>query len=190
VGFLRKAAIAAAFICTACGAPAEISTTTRPVDVATRATFEVDGTTADNPFGSARERRDAELFSRWVTAVWENHLFHLWVTWQWEHRALPHPCRDDVERPLRDAFDRWGDGDWATETAWRESMCTPWARNPNGVDSGLFQLSLPLHDDQFEAVGCDPSQWDEIGCGVAAAANLYAGCGRGPWTPPYWCRRP
>jgi len=141
-----------------------------------------------SPLSSARDRA---LFHRWIQYQLDRAAFHRWVTWQWEHRNLPHPCRDDVERAIRRTWAGTGDENTMVAIAWRESACTPWARNPNGVDSGLFQLSLPLHDDLFWAVGCNPdTQWDELGCGVKAAKQLWNGCSIGPWSPPYYCRRP
>lgn len=68
-----------------------------------------------------------------------------------------------------------------SSVAWRESNCTPTARNSEGA-SGLLQLMLPLHNDLFLAVGCNPvTQWSEISCNLRAAKLLYDGAGTSPW---------
>jgi hypothetical protein len=69
---------------------------------------------------------------------------------------------------------------WAVGIAWRESRCIPTARNRSGA-SGVFQMMLPLHNSQFRAVGCSPSQWANPYCNVAAAAHLYRQAGTRPW---------
>jgi len=156
--------------------PTRIDTITAPstVEPRTRPTVPVPVDT----LGSARARRDAALFSAWVTAVAARPL-----------PALPHPCPDDVERIIRDVFAGTGEEDFFVGIAWRESRCQPWARNPNGgqVDSGVFQLRMPLH--AARVAGCDVF---DARCNVLGARSLFDECGRGPWDKAggYWCSPP
>lgn len=78
------------------------------------------------------------------------------------------------------------DAEWAIGIAWRESRCQPAARNPEGA-AGLFQLYR--HDDLIAAAG-PGCVWSDPVCNTTAAWRLYLGCGRGPWSPPYYCRAP
>lgn len=89
-----------------------------------------------------------------------------------------HRCTGAVEAEIEAVFGQAAP--WAASVAWRESRCTPTARNPSG-SSGLFQLLLPLHDDLLQAVGCQPSQWMVVACAVRAAYLLYEGSGTRPW---------
>lgn len=89
-----------------------------------------------------------------------------------------HRCTGTVETEIQAVFGQATP--WASSIAWRESRCTPTARNPSG-SSGLFQLLLPLHDDLFQAAGCQPSQWMVVACAVRAAYLLYEGSGTRPW---------
>ena len=85
-----------------------------------------------------------------------------------------------VEWYIRRAWAGTGQEERALRIAWRESNWQPWARNPSGA-RGLFQLMLPLHNDIFRRVGCDPASWADVGCNVAAARSLYDGAGWAPW---------
>jgi hypothetical protein len=71
---------------------------------------------------------------------------------------------------------------WAVKIAWRESRCQPSAKNARSSASSTFQLLMPLHADQYRAVGCDPvSQRFDAVCSVAAAAHLFHSDGPSPW---------
>jgi hypothetical protein len=83
------------------------------------------------------------------------------------------------------------DPDWAYAVAIRESGCTFGAINNEGCDSsgrtdshayGAAQICLPLHARQFEAVGCQWTQWRDLGCYMRAWRHLYDEAGRGPWS--------
>lgn len=106
---------------------------------------------------------------------------------------LSHPCDDAIELIVRREFARWGEQDWAVDTAWDESRCRADVFNWNGGqrDSGVMQMRLPLHHDKFEDVGCSADDWADPFCNVRAGARLYELCGRAPWTKPsYGCRPP
>lgn len=156
--------------------PTRIDTVTPPSTVAARSRPTVP--VAVETLGSARARRDAALFSAWVAAVAARPL-----------PSLPHPCPDDVERIIRDVFDGTGREDYFVDIAWRESRCTPTATNPNGccVDSGLFQLRMPIH--AARVAGCDVF---DARCNAEGALSLYDECGIGPWDKEggYWCSPP
>lgn len=133
---------------------------------------------AVDTLASARARRDAALFTAWVSAVAARPL-----------PALEHPCPDDVERIIRDVFAGTGEEDYFVGIAWRESRCQPGATNPNGgqVDSGVMQIRMPLHANLVG--GCDIF---EARCNVEAARRMYDICGVGPWDKAggYWCEAP
>lgn len=73
---------------------------------------------------------------------------------------------------------------------WHESSpsfysgrCNPSALNPNGMDSGLMQLRMPLHADLFVGIPwCNyhGAVFNAV-CHVHAAANLWHGAGWAPW---------
>jgi hypothetical protein len=83
------------------------------------------------------------------------------------------------------------DPDWAYAVAMRESRCTFGAINNAGCDSsgrtdshayGAAQICLPLHQRQFEAVGCQWTQWQDLGCYMRAWRHLYDEAGTQPWS--------
>lgn len=94
--------------------------------------------------------------------------------------------RPAIEQVIREEWAGSGESeDWLFKIVWRESNFLPWAHNREGA-SGLWQLMLPMHNDKFVAVGCDPSQWAEARCNARAARYLYSLAGRSPWYLPGW----
>lgn len=94
--------------------------------------------------------------------------------------------RGAVEQVIREEWAGSGESEaWLFAIVWRESNFLPWAHNREGA-SGLFQMLLPLHNRQFLAVGCDPSQWANARCNAAAARHLYNTAGRSPWYLAGW----
>lgn len=73
------------------------------------------------------------------------------------------------------------DQDWAQQVAWRESRCTPDARNGSGSE-GIFQLLG--HDDLLRAAcpkQSPSSSWADPYCNIEAGWLLYLRAGRSPW---------
>lgn len=94
--------------------------------------------------------------------------------------------RAAIEQVIREEWAGSGEPEsWMFAIVWRESNFLPWAHNREGA-SGIFQLMLPMHDDKFLAVGCQPSQWAEARCNARAARHLYDIAGRSPWYLPGW----
>jgi hypothetical protein len=86
---------------------------------------------------------------------------------------------------------------WALIIASRESGCDHTAYNGRGNDrsSCAFQLNAlrgPLAPGGYlTRLGYTPELVrSSMEACAAAAADLWARCGRGPWTRPYGCRRP
>ncbi len=98
--------------------------------------------------------------------------------------GVPAPISDRrCDGPIGTLFDQvFGPASpWAQSVAWRESNCRPDARNSEGASS-LMQLMLPLHNDMYLAVGCDPvTEWADPVCAVNAAYRLFLGSGVQPW---------
>lgn len=89
--------------------------------------------------------------------------------------------RPAIEQVIREEWAGSGEPEsWMFGIVQRESNFQPWAQNREGA-SGLWQLLLPLHADQFRAVGCDPSQWADARCNSRAARHLHDIAGRSPW---------
>ena len=75
---------------------------------------------------------------------------------------------------------------WAHAIVNRESRGDASAWNPTSIAgshaSGCMQLLLPMHNDLYRAVGCDPARWrGDADCGIKAALVLYRGSGSAPW---------
>lgn len=79
------------------------------------------------------------------------------------------------------------EADKAIKIAWRESRCTAAFNNENcdrrgGHAYGPMQLCLPLHDQQYLAVGCEwQADWRDPRCSLLAAKHLRDQAGWGPW---------
>lgn len=93
-------------------------------------------------------------------------------------RPQPTDCPPEIVAVIHDAFAGTGSEDWAVGIAWRESRCQPGATNPNGccVDTGLFQLRLPIHE--ARVAGCDAL---DAGCNARGARSLFDEVGACPW---------
>ncbi len=125
----------------------------------------------------------------WQATVWQNATATTTFISGTETNAGPpetyiSECPPEIVAVIRDAFAGTGHEDWAVGIAWRESRCQPGATNPNGccVDSGLFQLRMPIH--AHRVAGCDVL---DAACNARGARSLFDECGVGPWTPPYSC---
>lgn len=96
--------------------------------------------------------------------------------------------RGAVEQVIREEWAGSGESEqWLFAIVQRESNFEPWAHNREGA-SGLWQMLLPLHNSQFTAVGCQPSQWADARCNTRAARHLYDIAGRSPWYLAGWSR--
>jgi hypothetical protein len=78
---------------------------------------------------------------------------------------------------------------------WRESRCKPTAFNGNrgtGDHSlGAVQINLLAHKSWVgPMVGWDFTRLYNVETNLRVAKVLYDKCGWGPWTKPYWCRKP
>lgn len=94
--------------------------------------------------------------------------------------------RPSIEQIIREEWAGSGESEaWLFAIVQRESNFEPWAHNSEGA-SGIFQLMLPMHDGQFTAVGCQPSQWADARCNARAARHLYDAAGRSPWYLAGW----
>jgi hypothetical protein len=88
----------------------------------------------------------------------------------------------EVANAINNAFGDAGPGVVAcmTNIAARESGFDPGARNRSGA-SGLFQLTLPLHNDLFSALGVSPASWSDPHWNALAARELWNSSGIAPW---------
>lgn len=91
----------------------------------------------------------------------------------------------------------WRPGEWRKLDAimWRESRCKPTAVNNNARtrdrSRGLVQLNLLAHRSWIgPMVGWNFDALYQPETNLRVARHLYEQCGWGPWTRPYWCRRP
>lgn len=91
----------------------------------------------------------------------------------------------------------WKPGDWRKldSIMWRESRCKPTATNNNrrtaDASRGLVQLNLLAHRSWIgPLVGWNFDNLYHPETNLRVARVLYEKCGWGPWTRPYWCRRP
>lgn len=86
------------------------------------------------------------------------------------------PIKDEIDNVFGPA------AEWAESVVWRESNCTPTARNGSSGSAGLFQL---LHHDDLLRAACptlDPStSWAVPDCNIRAAKDLYDAAGIAPW---------
>jgi hypothetical protein len=126
---------------------------------------------------------DAECeLATWQRAVWQAAVWHN-ATATTTTTAPPHThshasgggsgsteCPAEIVAIIREAFAGTGAEEWAVGIAWRESRCNPRATNPNGccVDSGLFQLRMPIH--AHRVAGCDVL---DAACNARGARSLY-----------------
>jgi hypothetical protein len=123
----------------------------------------------------------------WQRAVWQAAVWHN-ATATTTTTAPPHShasggggsseCPAEIVAIIREAFAGTGAEEWAVGIAWRESRCNPRATNPNGccVDSGLFQLRMPIHAQRV--AGCDVL---DAACNARGARSLYDEVGPCPW---------
>lgn len=98
----------------------------------------------------------------------------------------------EVERIIRQVWAGSGLEEWALGIAWRESRFRPWETNPNGccVDSGLFQIRLPLHDDLIAEAAAAlgrPADWSDPWVNALAARYLAERSGTCHWDGPNYC---
>ena len=91
----------------------------------------------------------------------------------------------------------WKPGDWRKLDAimWRESRCKPTAFNGSNrtrdTSYGVTQLNMRAHRSWVgPMVGWDFTRLYHVETNLRVARKLYERCGWGPWTKPYWCRRP
>ena len=91
----------------------------------------------------------------------------------------------------------WKPGDWRKLDAimWRESRCKPSAFNGSNrtrdTSYGVVQLNMRAHRSWVgPMVGWDFTRLYHVETNLRVARKLYERCGWGPWTKPYWCRRP
>lgn len=91
----------------------------------------------------------------------------------------------------------WKSGEWRKldSIMWRESRCKPTAVNNNrrtrDASRGLVQLNLLAHRSWIgPLVGWNFDNLYHPETNLRVARVLYEKCGWGPWTKPYWCRRP
>ncbi len=154
-------------------------------------------TVPDNTATTATTATTVDELAVWQLAVWQAAV--------WDNATRPtepaheHPddgyvaqtglqddtgCPAEIVGVIREAFAGTGYEDWAVGIAWRESRCQPGATNPNGccVDSGIFQLRMPIHE--HRVAGCDVF---DPACNARGARSLFDECSTGPWTPPYSC---
>lgn len=76
--------------------------------------------------------------------------------------------------------------------AWRESKCRPQALRVTRHEHSLslFQINMKAWGSYLRQKGYSYSYLRTAGGNIKAAVLIYKRCGLGPWTKPYWCRRP
>ena len=91
----------------------------------------------------------------------------------------------------------WTPNEWRKldSIMWRESRCKATAVNNNrrtrDASRGLVQLNLLAHRSWIgPLVGWNFDNLYHPETNLRVARALYEKCGWGPWTRPYWCRRP